>query len=331
MKKLICSLGFIILLMFLLTCNDSNENPVEIIDETEENESFELPDVTQYISNVNLDTLKNFVECLTGEKQVFVDGDYVEIKTRHWLHHGNALAREYINGVMTSYGYDVEIRNPYGNSQNILAVKEGTNHPDKFYLIGAHYDSMPDSSVAPGADDNASGTALVLEAARILRNYQSSYSIIFAFWDEEEAASGSKDYAKYARDSGINILEVFNIDMIGWDSDNDGTMMAYRTNNGQGLDFENITSEINNEHNLQLNIIFRDTYNASDDQRFYQEGFNTIGFIEKFLLSLQDPDNDFNPYWHKSTDTVDKFNMEYFHKCSKLIIATLAGIAFAQN
>ncbi len=331
MKKLAYNLSFVIFLILHLTCSDSNENPVDTFDKTEENESFELPDVAQYINAVNLDTLKSFVECLTGEKQVLVDGNYVEIKTRHWLHNGNAVAREYINGVMTSYGYDVEIRNPYGNSQNILAVKEGTNHPDKFYLIGAHYDSMPDSSVAPGADDNASGTALVLEAARILRNYQPSYSIIFAFWDEEEAASGSKDYAKYARDSGINILEVFNIDMIGWHSHNDGTVMAYRTKEEKGVDFESITSEIITKHSLHLNLVFMDTYNPSDNYRFYQQGFNTISFIEKRFMSRTDPNSDFNPYWHTAEDTIDKFNMEYFHKCSKLIIATLAGIAFAQN
>lgn len=69
---------------------------------------------------------------------------------------------------------------------------------------------------APGADDNASGAAVVLEAARLLSSIQTPYTIIFALWDEEEIGLiGSANYARHAVQSGEQILGIVNMDMLG--------------------------------------------------------------------------------------------------------------------
>ena len=92
---------------------------------------------------------------------------------------GNQIAADYITQLMESYGYKVEKRNPYWDCINLISTKKGKRFPDKYFLIGAHYDTALRGKISPGADDNASGTAAVLEAARILRNLETSYSIIF--------------------------------------------------------------------------------------------------------------------------------------------------------
>lgn len=96
---------------------------------------------------------------------------------------------------------------------NVLAIQRGTLYPEEYVMVSSHYDH-PDG---PGADDNASGTAGVLEIARILSQYSFDRSIIYInFNAEEDGLLGSLEFAKeYARQNK-NILGVFNLDMIGW-------------------------------------------------------------------------------------------------------------------
>ncbi len=96
---------------------------------------------------------------------------------------------------------------------NVLAIQRGTLYPDEYVMISSHYDH-PDG---PGADDNASGTAGVLEIARILSNYSFDRSIIYINFNvEENGAIGSLEFAKECARQNKNILGVFNLDMIGW-------------------------------------------------------------------------------------------------------------------
>ncbi len=79
--------------------------------------------------------------------------------------------------------------------------------PDEKYMICAHYDTVADHC----ADDNASGTAIVMEAARILHNYEFPYTIVYALWDQEEIGLiGSSYYAQQAASNNDQILGVLN-------------------------------------------------------------------------------------------------------------------------
>ena len=86
--------------------------------------------------------------------------------------------RDNIATLMQSYGLDVTLE-PFtyggGTYHNVVGTKLGTLYPDQEYVIGAHYDTVSN----PGADDNASGVALVLECARIITQYDSDYTIRF--------------------------------------------------------------------------------------------------------------------------------------------------------
>jgi len=103
--------------------------------------------------------------------------------------------------------------------KNVVATIPGRSKPKDIYMLIAHFDSIseqPEIS-APGADDNASGTAAVLEIARILKDVQLESSIQFGmFSNEEQDGQGSKHFAKKARKEGRRIKGCINLDVIGY-------------------------------------------------------------------------------------------------------------------
>ena len=124
---------------------------------------------------------------------------------------------------------------PFTTAPNVLALKRGKKYPDEFIVCGAHYDSYvraegefnPDTLVSPGADDNASGVAGILSAARILSNYEFERSIIFASWNAEEfGLCGSNAYAKDCRRDSMDIVAYFNLDMTGYLNPGDNIHIA---------------------------------------------------------------------------------------------------------
>jgi len=119
-----------------------------------------------------------------------------------------------------SYGYeDIETHNfsypGYGGFEagNIVVIKKGLDFPDEYIMITSHYDH-PDG---PGADDNASGTAGVLECARLLKDFDTKRSIMFVTFNAEELwMVGSMPFAQRCAAENMNIIAHFNMDMIGW-------------------------------------------------------------------------------------------------------------------
>ena len=124
------------------------------------------------------------------------------------------LARTNIVDAFTSYGLSTSLEGFAYSSQtyyNVVGVLPGTTRPNDIYIIGAHFDSVSN----PGADDNASGTAGVLEAARVLTQYNFEATLVFIAFDrEEQGLVGSNAYA--TSHSGDNILGMISLDMIAY-------------------------------------------------------------------------------------------------------------------
>jgi hypothetical protein len=103
--------------------------------------------------------------------------------------------------------------------KNVIATIHGKRKPGDIYMVIAHFDSIseqPEIS-APGADDNASGTAAVLEIARTLKDVPLANSIQFGiFSNEEQDSLGSRHFAKKARKEGLRIIGCINLDVIGY-------------------------------------------------------------------------------------------------------------------
>lgn len=317
MKKIKFYFFVLLLIQFFLSTNCSeeitgNDPVVEDIDSK----------VESIINSINISTVGLFVRELTGNEEVEINGRTHKILSRMSEDPGKDLAACYIEKKLESFGLSVINQIFLHQGRNIIAIQYGNEYPDRYYIISAHYDSYcfpGHGDTAPGADDNASGTAIVLEAARILSNYSVKSSIIYALWDMEESGLvGSKAYADYAESINMNIEGVINIDMVAWDKDNDGKVIVGL---GGFEDFMNEANQIIEKYKLETTLrIYGKT--VSDDASFYHKGYKSIGFCENGA----DPDNDFNYYSHSSEDKFDKFNQEYFLKNSRLIIGSLARL-----
>jgi hypothetical protein len=104
---------------------------------------------------------------------------------------------------------------------NVMAILRGTEHPDRYVIMTGDIDSRPSDggdgvTDAPGANDNASGMAGVLEAARLLSKHRFPSSVVFAgLSGEEQGLHGGRHMAQVATEAGWDIVAVLNNDMIG--------------------------------------------------------------------------------------------------------------------
>jgi len=278
------------------------------------------PVVQSIISEINSDSLAYFVKELSGEVQTIIGGSPYTIISRHKNQPGNNKAADYIKQKLNSYGITAYDQNFSSTGRNVYGVQTGSEFPNQKYIICAHYDDMPSGTTAPGADDNASGTAAVIEAARVLSGYSFPFTIIYALWDEEEQGLiGSEYYANLAAQQGDSILGVINLDMVAYDSNNDGNADVHNSSIANTGEIKDKILEVNLLYgiNLDLDVVPAQPY--SDHQSFLDHGFGAVLLIED--------DNDFNAYYHTINDKILYFNQPYYHKMSRLAIGTLATFA----
>ena len=104
---------------------------------------------------------------------------------------------------------------------NVVAIQKGTKYPNRYIIMSGDIDSrnsdtMDYTNDAPGANDNASGMAGTIEAARVLSEYQFENSIIYVgLSGEEQGLFGGKGFANYTQKKGWEIIGILNNDMIG--------------------------------------------------------------------------------------------------------------------
>ena len=162
------------------------------------------------ISQVNTENVMGYIQALE------------DFGTRNAVHPNHVAARNWIKEQYEAMGLEVTLRSfnwPGGTNHNVIAIQYGTTFPDEYIVLGGHYDSYTyeSQSDAPGADDDASGVAGVMETARILSQYDFKYSIIYcAFSAEEYGLYGSGAYAQQCANQGMSILGYFNLDMTGY-------------------------------------------------------------------------------------------------------------------
>lgn len=127
-----------------------------------------------------------------------------------WTADGQEAARAYLMGELTASGYAPTV-DAYGN---VLAEQTGTASPDHVFVLGAHYDAVPGT---PGADDNASGVAGLLEVARVLAATFPQQTILFAaFADEELGLLGSQGLVVDLDLADVDVTGMISLEMIGF-------------------------------------------------------------------------------------------------------------------
>ncbi len=276
------------------------------------------PFIQNLVDQTNLDSLISFVRILSGEDSVIIN-DTNTIITHRVNSWGNDLAADYLKNKMTEFGFETIDQNYSEEGRNIYSIQTGTLYPEEYYILCAHYDAVTNYC----ADDNASGVAGVLEAARILSNFQFNFSIIYAFWDEEEiGANGSEYFAEQADSAGMNIGGVLNFEMSGWDSDNDGLIDIHTRRINESIQLANTMVVIDSLYNLPLKpVVYNPGTTASDHSSFWNFDYSAIVFSEAFY------GGDFNPYYHSSFDRIQYFNLPYFFNIVKLSTASIATLA----
>ena len=276
--------------------------------------------IQSIINKVSTDSLMSHLGEICGEKEVTINNVRTKILSRNRYSTGNSYMPYYLMEKFGKLGLVSFQQNFMTDGQNVYAIQNG-RRTDQYVIICAHYDNMPAVSVAQGADDNGSGTAAVLEAARILSKYKFDFTIIYALWDlEEYGLYGSNYYAQEASMRGDKIVAVINFDMIAWDSNNDFKAEVHARNVSTSIELGQLVQTFNKNYSIGLNM-FTSTpgSNASDHASFWRYNYPAVLLIESM--------SDFNQYYHKITDDISKINKPYFERLSKLGIAVTAASA----
>ena len=229
-------------------------------------------------------------------------------------------ARDWIEGKFRSYGYDSVIIDPFTGSQlwdyhlvnsyNVIAVKPGYAFPEQQIIIGAHFDAVPD---CPGADDNGSGTATVLEIARVLADIDLPMTFIFITFDSEESWMwGSYHYCDEAVARGDDIVLMVNPDMIGHYDNDDFANLYY----GDDLTYANLWSGLSTDYGING---WLSGYAASDHLPFQEAGYDVI-FVQE---------GNFSTHYHQPSDSSVYMNFEYMTRMVKATLATMYTVGNA--
>jgi len=231
------------------------------------------------------------------------------------------------SGVMGNY----EMRNVVGTLPG-----KGPNR-DRIYIVCAHYDSIAGFSSgwtaqnrwktmpAPGADDNASGTAAVIEAARIMSQADFEYTIRFiAFSGEELGVYGSSHYAEAASRNDDEIIGVVNMDMIGHES---GALDAAVMANQSSAWLANAATSAREMHNIGLDFssFIDPSITNSDHGPFWNKRYSAVAISESYYGNFGTAE--ISPAYHTTGDTVDKLNMDLVARITQVVVATLAELA----
>lgn len=279
----------------------------------------------------SIEEVDPFVESLLEE----VSGENITTTVQHLQDYGtrdayttqSVEAQEWIETEFQNMGLDVEAMDfsmPSGPaSDNVIATLLGTEHPNEYIVVGGHFDSISSSEDAPGADDNASGTAAVIEIARVLSQYEFDRSIVFcAFSGEEYGLYGSAAYASRSSEQGMNVLGYFNLDMIGYleDGNTITTTLIYPESAKPLADFYTSVTSVY----LPDFIVKTGNLTGGDSDH---TSFNNNGYMGIFPFENIDA---YSPYIHTADDIVGlSYNSEeqavVFTKAALASVVTLAN------
>jgi hypothetical protein len=275
-----------------------------------------LPDsfVQRLVAEVSPDSIKARLERLQ------------DFRTRYSYADSCRRAEEYVAGYFTSLGLDSVELDSYSVGtdtwRNVVGTILGKTHPEKILIVCGHMDAtseIPDS-VAPGAEDNGSGTCAALEAARVLAGESLDCTVKFiAFTGEDIGLNGSDHYAREARARGDDIVCVFNFDMIAWPGGSWGVRLVGLAAARRFVEYE---AQIASTYTT---LGHSESYRSfpSDSRSFETQGYTATSGYEYGS----------EPYawYHTSRDSVYRLSMPLAAEVTKMAVATLASLAVAPS
>jgi aminopeptidase YwaD len=239
---------------------------------------------------------------------------------------GGENAFNWLKSLYQSWGYTLieqQAVNAWGETgYNLIVTKTGTTYPNTFVIVDAHYDTIN----GPGANDNGSGTVILLEMARILKDIPTEYSIKFIhFTAEEWGLIGSE---KYVNDivvpQNLDIKLVFNIDQVGGVAGEVNNRITCERDqdypNSNNAASQTVTTELSNLIELYSDLDTHiDRAYGSDYMPFQEKGYVITGLYEY---------NE-SPYPHSSQDTYANLDMDFLFQVAKGSVGALSYFAHA--
>ena len=296
-------------------------------EETEEpaNEKF----IDSVLDQVNSTKIKNWIDELSSFHTRHTKSEYIE-NVAYWLK--NEL-QSVCSGEAYFHNFTQMDQGIRYNVNNIICdqYQKGSKEYDNNYhiLISAHYDSrMQDinqsKAKAPGADDNASGVAAVLELARILSKLDLKSNIQYVFFSgEEQGQWGSTAYAKYLRPNITELDLVMNLDMIGYPA----------------IGPDNVIVEYDDGNKVTINDIYSKKLGQfieqiATDYANLEASLHPLGMTDlipfeaagKIVIGFHDGGSKLNPNYHNTSDTPDTLDIEYFTAITRLVLAAILNI-----
>ncbi len=267
--------------------------------------------ITVITASVNPDTVRRFMESLTG------------FGSRHYQSANRHKVAEWIQAEFWRMGFsDVVLDSFLANGYiqtNVVATLPASTATEEVIVTGGHHDTVgwrDTTGVYPGADDNASGTAAVLESARVLTRagYKPRTTLRFITFAAEEAGLiGSHSYAQRASQSGMKIRLMINHDMIANSPRllDDDTVRVYYYAGAES--YRELAKTMTQDYTVLIPVDGNKNSSGSDSYSFHSVGYPAVYFFEKT----------FSPWYHSTSDIIENCNIPY---CAEIIRASVATL-----
>jgi hypothetical protein len=309
----------IVLPMLVTNCNYGQEK------DRAEFEAIILSDAAQY--DFRGDFLTTLIEDQTKVVSALTGGSEISpgrIIDRRWTSEEKSLTRNYLSGLMEGIdqnpverSYETQLPKKYKNTKlfkgvNLYTIIPATTPSSEYVIIGAHYDTFKDT---PGADDNASGCALVYGLGKMITKLKTrSKNVILVFFDEEETGhAGSLAFANWVKVEDFDVHSVHTADEVGWDQDQD-----------KNIELELPTpylAALYRKHAEPFAIkVYETKTTGSDHREFREAGFSAVGISEEYK------NGDGNPHHHKSSDTFEKVDYQFLAFVTYLIFKVVEEV-----
>ena len=336
MKNLLQLAFFLLILMYQISANaqftdsklvEKRQNPSDQFTRysdtpfaQQKNPTATNPVIASMVNAVNADSMRITLQELQNMGSRFLMND-----------NNKEIATSLMNK-FRSYGYtDVKLDSFYLVIQNwggfsdsawqynVVCTLTGSSAPSEIYVVGGHWDSYcsPDPfNNAPGVNDNGTAVAAALEIARVMKlfSYQPDATIQFTLFAAEELGLfGSRASSSKARETGIDIRYMLNLDMISNNPENLAQVKIYQY---LGFEWASLAAAAATERYTDLSVVFpQNNMNSGSDSFPYW----VFGFPSTYFEEIA-----FSPNWHMPSDTLGNCNVPYLKKVTGGALATLA-------
>ncbi len=294
------------------------------------------PRVMKLLSCIHAEEMKELLLSLSGEKPVYIGGESVTVQSRSTYTQGCWQAMTFLEQFYGSmkiehrrFSYKIRGRELYV----LEAIKRGKKNPNRILYVGSHLDSTAGSvwgpeKVAPGADDDLTGTWAVAKLMELIKDLDLDCTVIgLHFTGEEQGLWGSYKYSDAVADAKTDVIGMLQADMIGYCRDfQNNPRLDIHDNENQNGSHELVVAMFRNIVRYGLRLKPVDTHNHAVENRSDHAGFLDHGY-KAVLISEEFSDEGFNPFYHSVDDKVSAVSLPFYVEATRALVATAIDLA----